>query len=206
MTVRKKIFVLFLMGVWMALGTAAMVAKRLQTYEAHAVEAPGPLPMLGKAPAAELTGVDGEPYSLASLDGKVWIADFIFTRCSGPCPVMTENMEALQNRFADDDRVRFVSITVDPEFDRPEVLSAYGEKYDADLDTWKFLTSSNESIHDLAVNGFKIGSVDDPLFHSTRFVLVDNEGNIRGYYHGTKDDGVAALANDISRLLAETSG
>jgi protein SCO1/2 len=99
--------------------------------------------------------------------------------------------------------VEFVSITVDPERDTPEVLTEYAERFGADTGRWHFLTGALPYIHDVAVTGFKVGSMDDPLIHSERLILVGREGVIRGYYDGTEADSVLELSRDIAILAAQ---
>lgn len=163
------------------------------------------LPVLGQVSDFELTAATGQPFRADRLAGKVWVADFIFTSCAGICPVMTGEMAELHRVFEGEDRVEFVSISVDPETDTPEVLAEYGERYGADPERWHFLTGDIDYIHPLATKIFKIGSLDDPLIHSSRFVLVDGTGAIRGYYIGTDTEDVARLAGDIAELLLEPS-
>lgn len=127
----------------------------------------------------------------------------MFTSCAGTCPVLTKNMAELQESFADRGELHFVSVTVDPETDTPEVLERYASKYSADTSRWHFLTGSLEDIHELAVKGFKVGSVDEPIFHSNRFILVDEDGSIRGYYTGTENLEMLRLRGDIDSVLEE---
>ncbi|MCP4246526.1 MAG: SCO family protein [bacterium] len=158
------------------------------------------LPTLGQAPPFELTERDGEPFQAAELTGKVWVADFIFTYCAGPCPLMTSRMAELQKAVADLPDVRLVSFSVDPERDTPQVLRRYADRYGADPERWFFLTGDEALIRTVAVNGFKLGSMDDLILHSAKFALVDRSGAIRGYYDSSDADVVARLAADIRSL------
>ncbi len=110
-------------------------------------------------------------------------------------------MAQLHDAYADDDRVRFVSITVDPETDTPDVLSWYAGRYDADPARWHFLTGPATEIESIARDQFLVGSGDEPINHSARFILVDGSGQIRGFYHGTEPASVDALRRDLQRLL-----
>ncbi len=161
------------------------------------------LPVLYPLPEFSLTSDKNAPLSKEDLKGKVWIADFIFTSCAGPCPVMTRRMAGVAERLALYPEVQFVSVSVDPETDTPEVLSAYGEKFGADPTRWHFLTGSMDAIQTLAVEGFKIGSVDDPVIHSTKFCLVDKSGQIRGYYTGTDEAELNELVAAVHQLIKE---
>ncbi|MFN0149791.1 MAG: SCO family protein [bacterium] len=166
------------------------------------------LPVYGEVPAFALTESSGRTLSRDDLLGKPWIADFIFTRCSGTCPVMTSSMSGLHEAFAearDVNELRFVSFTVDPEWDTPEVLRSYAEGIAADPERWLFLTGDRAAIYALSQQGFHLGAGDDvatsEIMHSTRFVLVDRAGRIRGYYDGMEPEAVAQLAKD-ARVIA----
>ena len=161
------------------------------------------LPVLFPLPQFALTTDKNTTLQRDDLLGKVWVADFIFTSCAGPCPRMTESMAKVAETVKLYPDVRFVSISVDPDTDKPEVLAAYGEKFGANPERWDFLTGDLEAIQTLAVDGFKIGSVDDPVIHSTKFCLVDKQGQIRGYYTGTDEAEVAQLITAIHQLIKE---
>jgi len=142
----------------------------------------------------------GQAFDSARLDNKVWVTAFFFTTCSGICPIMTKNLKSLQDMYRSYLDVEFVSISVNPEQDTPQALAAYAQKYAADTIRWHFLTGSREDIARVAVQGFKVGSVDEPIFHSASFVLVDRQGNIRGYYEGTQKEEVERLSKNLVQL------
>ena len=152
-----------------------------------------------------LTDSTGTPFGLENLQDTMWVANFMFTSCPSICPTLSANMATLQNRFADTSGIQFVSVTVDPETDTPEVLAEYATRFGADPTRWHFLTGPLEDIHALAVESFKVGSVDAPIFHSDKFILVDEAGYVRGYYTGTDIDDVQRLAADIELLRAGAS-
>lgn len=164
-----------------------------------------PLPDFGSLPDFSLVNQRGDPFTRAALAENVTLADFIFTTCAGPCPVMTAEFVKLQGEFADRPDLRLLSISVNPEYDTPEILTAYGKGFGADFGKWSFLTGAREAIHRLAVEGFHIGSIEDPVFHSTRFVLIDRQGRIRGYYTSTEPEEVENLSRDARRLLSEAA-
>ena len=171
-----------------------------------ATQAPTPgeaLPLLYPLPDFSLTSDKDAPLGRADLLGSVWVADFIFTSCAGPCPMMTRSMAGVAERLSLYPEVKFVSVSVDPETDTPEVLAAYSEKFGADPSRWHFLTGEMASIQKLAVDGFKIGSVDDPVIHSTKFCLVDKAGNIRGYFTGTEPEELDQLVAAVHQLMKE---
>jgi protein SCO1/2 len=162
-----------------------------------------PLPVYSEIPAFELTSQQGKPFARTALDGHVWVADFIFTHCEGPCPRMTSHMHVLQGKVGSD--VKLVSFSVDPTRDTPATLEEYGKKFGADDARWTFLTGDAKTLSDLDRDAFKLGvtmsggSVD----HSTRFVLIDKKQRIRGYYGIADGDPVARIAHDASRLERE---
>ena len=162
-----------------------------------------PLPVLGRIPEFIMTDSRGTSFGYNDLQGKIWVADFIFTTCSGPCPIMSSEMAKVHQEFIEDESIRTVSYTVNPDYDTPEVLSEYAERYNANTDQWHFLTASYDDIHSIIVNGFKMGDIKEIVFHSTRFALVDKEMNIRGYYVGTELEDVGKLKKDIHRLKKE---
>jgi protein SCO1 len=162
-----------------------------------------PLPVLAQLPDFSLLERSGQKLGLADLRGKVWIADFIFTRCPGPCPRMSSRMAVLQSNLRDEG-LRLVSISVDPEFDTQEVLAKYAARYQAEEERWFFVTGDKTAIHHLAKSGFLVGGVDDVTLHTTRFVLVDRQGRVRGYYSSSEEDELRKLQNDARALLRET--
>ena len=168
--------------------------------------------VFGELPNFKLIDQFGNPYGYGDLLGKVWIADFIFTRCVGTCPMQTtqkvEIQKLLQQR-SDKNQINLVTFTVDPENDTPSVLKKYAEVNSADSNIWKFLTGPREDLWNLSANGFKMAVAEDaknqamPILHSSRFVLVDRIGRIRGYYDGLSDKGVSDLLKDLEVVLKE---
>ena len=165
------------------------------------------LPSLGTVPKFELTNQDAQPFGSQALVGKIWIADFIFTTCPGPCPIISTRMSELQKPLAKSD-VRLISFTVDPEKDTPEALRTYADKLRKEPFRWDFLTGPLDTITSLSRDGFKLAIAEGaepgagPV-HSTRFVLIDRRGTIRGYYDALAADGVTKLLADTSHLLRE---
>ncbi len=171
------------------------------------------LPVVGSIPEFELIDSSGQPVSRADLDGDVWVADFIFTNCGGICPILSARMAELQGAL--DDRgvdARQVSISVDPARDTPEALEAYAQRFSARPDRWWFLTGERDALYDLIGKGFLLSVSDrtqaeadadggELITHSDRFVLVDRQAQIRGYYHGSDREAVTALIDDIEVLV-----
>jgi protein SCO1 len=161
----------------------------------------------GTVPVFQLTNQNGQPFGSAQLAGKIWIADFIYTTCPGPCPMISSRMSELQKPLEKTD-VHLVSFSVDPEKDTPAVLRGYAEKLQAEPGRWDFLTGPKSAIHKLSHDGFKLAVSDGsdaqgiPV-HSTRMVLVDRHGQIRGYYDATEADAITRLVADTTHLLRE---
>ncbi len=159
------------------------------------------LPVLGEAPQFDLTDTNEDRITASSLLGKVWVSNFFFTSCQGPCPIMNGNLARVEEGFRHIDNLRFVSFTIDPETDTPEVLKEYGTKLGADLTRWHFLTGSKETLKELSIRGFKLGLDSDSKVHATRLVLIDKQGKVRGYYDGTEHKAMKQLVKDIKILL-----
>ena len=158
------------------------------------------LPDLGEVPDFKFTDHRAVPFGKTDLKGKIWVVDFIFTTCPGPCPAMSQFMSELDQLFLDRPQVAFVSVSVNPAYDTPEVLAEYAKRFRAS-DKWHFLTGSEEAVLALSVNGFKIGDPNDVIAHSQRFVLVDASQRIRGTYLSSEPSDRDALKNDIEALL-----
>jgi protein SCO1 len=160
---------------------------------------------LYELPAFTLLNERGERFGGEDLKGRIWVADFIFTSCAGPCPKLTKRMAEIQHRARNlGDAFHLVTFTVDPETDTPERLADYAKKYHADPRRWTFLTGPLDDITTLAVKGFKeaTGREEPSLFgiaHSERLALVDPRGWIRGYYEAT-DEGITDLLHDAGVL------
>ncbi|MEX2299908.1 MAG: SCO family protein [Bryobacterales bacterium] len=203
MSLKLKLLLSALAGI--ALGLAIAGAHWFQ--QASALSQGPELAEFGALPEFELVERDGSTVTLADLRGKVWVADFVFTHCAGPCPLLSSKMSRLQEAVADLEDVRLVSFSVDPERDTPEALAEYSNRYGADAERWLFLTGRKEPLYQLIGKGFHL-AVDDGgpgsglITHSTRFVLVDRQGQIRGYYDGAEPGTVDEIVPDIQRLLS----
>lgn len=167
--------------------------------------------VLGVLPEFELIDQTGEAFGSRQLRGKVWIANFIFTRCTATCPAQTAKLYELQKQLQSDplwDEIRFISISVDPENDTPEVLQAYATEAGAEQNHWKFLTGDRASIWQLSKDGFNL-PVDEtndptvPITHSPSFVVIDPYLRMRGFYNSTTGDGLAKLKRNLNRVLGE---
>ena len=167
----------------------------------------------GTVPQFSLTERSGKTVRLRDLRGKVWVADFIYTTCKDTCPLQTAEMAKLQEQWQtqwqDRPDLKLVSFSVDPDHDTPQVLSRYADNFKADQDRWLFLTGAKEQISHLIQAGFhltaepltKSGSEDPGILHSTRFVLIDAETQIRGYYDSRDAEALTRLKKDVANLM-----
>jgi len=190
---------------WVAL---VVVAFALPLSRSMSRDLPPPPPVLGTLDDFTLVDQDGRDFSLADMRGRVHIVNFIFTSCGEVCPRLSTRMRELQERLDNmGDTVHLVSISVDPTRDTPEVLKDYAQRYTARPGFWTFLTGPLDSIEETVVGSFKMAmqrtEVEDTGFfdivHGERFVLVDQLGNIRGYYESS-DEGLQELLNEAGRL------
>lgn len=163
------------------------------------------LPSYGQVPHFNLTDSTGKAFDSQSLQGRVWIVDFIFTNCPGPCPRMTSQMHKIERQVNSFEDVRLLSISVDPDRDTPPVLDAYARRFGGPTPQWYFLTGTPDTIHLLAKETFKIGDLISVMDHSTKFMLVDKKGAIRGYYSTFDTDGIPSLLSDLNALRKENS-
>ena len=156
--------------------------------------------IIGKVPSFSLTNFDGSIITENQLDDKISIVSFIFTQCEGACPIMSENMSILQERFASSNDIQFLSITTDPDYDTLDVLNDYSSSY-SNNNNWFFLRGDILDVIELSEEGFFLSAALLPAGHSTRLVLVDKESNIRKYYEGTIESNIFELQSDIVTLL-----
>jgi protein SCO1/2 len=191
------IALMVVLGLWMSSRLSArnteMGAEILKSEE-------GEMPEI-RMPAFSMVDQDNRAFSLDDLKGKVWIADFIFTTCTGPCPLLTMKMSQLQKELADP-RIEFVSFSIDPETDTPAVLKAYGEKFSASA-RWHFLTGEDNAAYSIA-KALKLpaapASGNNPIFHTTKFTLIGPSGKVAGYYDYNDAADLNKLISDARRL------
>lgn len=157
-------------------------------------------------PEFSFTNQEGETVGRADMEGKITIVDFFFTSCPSICPKMSSEMERVNDMFRDEEHVQIMSISIDPTYDTPEILSEYAEEHSAVAGKWNFLTGGVQETYDLAKCGFMIPTVDglgvpDDFVHSDKFMLIDELGRIRGYYSGTTREDVDLLMLETKVLL-----
>jgi protein SCO1/2 len=165
----------------------------------------GTLPIYGNVPEFNYTECRGGAFGLKNMLGNISVVDFIFTRCQGPCPIMATKFQQLYNRYMGTNDIQLVSISVDPDYDTPDVLYEYAQAHGVYDNRWVFLHASADEVVDLSEHGFKLAAGQLPMGHSAKFVLVDRKGRIRGYYSSQDDAGISALEADIASLYKEKS-
>jgi protein SCO1/2 len=168
---------------------------------------------LGRVPDFQLpaaTSAGATTLASADLRGHPWVVNFIFTHCSGPCPVMSTKMAELQDLLPKD--VRLITFTVDPDRDNEDVLTDYAQRFEADPSRWFFLRADKPTLYTLVFEGFKLPMMEDPsaesgfrVTHSTKFVLVDGHGRIRRYFESSDEDMKSKIRNAADALLKETA-
>ena len=159
------------------------------------------IPIIKKVPNFNFTNQNGESFSHNQLKNKINVLDFFFTNCPGPCPIMTYNMKSLYDDFSSSNDVQFISITVDPENDNIEVLKNYADINGINDQRWHLLTSELSKIKSLKRDGFMLFADDLPQGHAIKFILIDENGNIRKYFDGTDEASLSILKKDISHLV-----
>ena len=186
----------FIMGAVILLGAGAswVIQKANSSYD---------IPILKPVPEFSFINQDGDPFTEKDLNNKITILDFIFTSCAGPCPIMTHNMTGLYRSFSQVEEVQFVSITVDPDVDTQDILKQYAKINGVNDGRWQFITSNIEAIKDLKKNGFMLYAEELPRGHAIKFVLIDQNGQIRKYFDGTEEASMAVLMKDITNLVKE---
>jgi protein SCO1/2 len=190
----------------LALSLAFLLAKA-ESRRLHPQQA---LPVISQVADFSLTNQSSSVVSLADLRGHVWVADIIFTRCPGPCLRMTRQMKELQDALPGNGSTKLVSLTTDPDYDTPAILKTYGEHNGVDTARWTFLTGTKQQIHDVAVGSLKLSAIEvkpeertsanDLWVHSTIFVIVDKQGQLRAV-HETGGEGVD-WASEKEKILA----
>ena len=174
-----------------------------------ATPVPPKLPVLATLPAFRLTDQAGRPFGSEELEGRAWVASFIFTRCDTICPAITARMARIQDRTRNlGTAFHLVSFSVDPEFDTPERLEAYARAHRASPRLWSFLTGPEAAVKEAVVGGLKVAlgrerSEDgrfEGIFHGSHLVLVDQRGRVRGYYDSDDADAVDRVVRDAGLL------
>ena len=173
---------------------------------------------IGKVPEFKYTNQDGKLISNSFYKNKVYLIEFFFTTCPTICPIMNENMVKIQNEFYGNLDFGIASITINPEYDTPEILKEYAKSHGATLKNWNFLTGDKTSIYSFANKGLALyagvnSEAEGGFEHSGMFALIDKNGNIRSrfdknrnpiaFYDGLDDSSIQQIKEDIKILLKE---
>lgn len=185
-------------------------------YDETSSRSEGDMIVISKVPNFTFVNQDNDTITQDYYKGKVYVVEFFFTSCSTICPVMNTNMKLVQEAFKNNDNVGIASFSIDPTYDRPDVLTEYAKSYDVTHPNWNFLTGKKEDIMKLSNEGFKLYAqeneeAEDGFEHSGMFALVDQEGNVQSridengnpliYYNGLEIETVNLLIEDIKKLL-----
>ena len=193
---------------WAAVGVAVIALGLLGLKIAGLSAAKPAANTLGKAPAFQFEDRNGAKVQSQDLSGQFWVADFIFTRCAGSCPILSEQMKRLQKDWKGNPRFKLVTFTVDPDHDTAAVLKEYADDLGADPKQWFFLTGAKKDLLKTAEEGFKLTAIENPgaepgalFIHSTKLVLVGPDGTLLGYFDGTDKDEFQKLRDELQSLL-----
>jgi protein SCO1/2 len=163
----------------------------------------------GAIPGFSLQNERGVTVTRSDLAGHIWIANLFFTRCTTVCPVMTAKMQSLQSSLKDQPNVLLISFSADPANDSASTLAHYAAEHHANPKQWSFLTGPVSTIYQITKNGFHLaidsvgGDQTPPIVHSTRFVLVDRKGHVRGYFNGSAEEGLQKVLDAVNALQKE---
>lgn len=172
---------------------------------------PSPPPVISTLPAFELTDQTGRSFGSKDLEGRIWVATFVFTRCVSVCPAITAKMSRIQDRMRNlAPAFHLVSFSADPEYDTPARLEAYAKSYRASPRLWSFLTGPPAAVRELAVQGLKMSfgreqgeelDFQGSIYHDTHILLVDGRGRVRRYYDSEKESVVDEIVRDAALLV-----
>ena len=190
----KSYLYIFLCVLLMGIGASWVINTANESHD---------IPIIKKVPNFNFINQNGEFFSDNDLKGKITVLDFFFTNCPGPCPIMTYNMKSLYDDFSNSKEVQFVSITVDPKNDNIEVLKNYAKINGITDERWQLLTSDLSNIKSLKREGFMLFADELPQGHAIKFILIDDNQNIRKYFDGTDEASLTILKKDITNLVRE---
>ena len=190
----KSYLYIFLCVLLMGIGASWVINTANESHD---------IPIIKKVPNFNFINQNGETFSDNHLKGKITVLDYFFTNCPGPSPIMTYNMKSLYDDFSNSEKVQFVSITVDPKNDNIEVLKNYAKINGITDERWQLLTSDLSNIKSLKREGFMLFADELPQGHAIKFILIDDNQNIRKYFDGTDEASLTILKKDITNLVRE---
>ena len=158
-------------------------------------------------PEFKFVDQDSNMVTKSTFEDKIYVADFFFTSCPSTCPVMTKQMKRIYDRFEDENRLMFISHSIDTRHDTVPVLKAYADRLNIDDDKWRFVTGDKSEIYAIANDYFNVAYEDEDApggyDHSGKLILVDTKGHIRSFCDGTDPESVDEFMEDIEQLLDE---
>ena len=202
-TPKRLPFTVWVITFLVAIGLIAGASKLFRSSERRGY---AETPAIGTVPDFHFATQDGKTLTRQDLLGKVWVIDFFFTRCPGPCPMMSSRLAEISKELKKAKDVRLVSLSIDPEHDTPAVLNEYAAKVGADPDRWIFLTGPKNQVEEFTTKGMlqALSNADPaPPVHSTRFLVIDRQGRIRSARKLDEPELVQKLLMDIGNLLRE---
>jgi len=145
-----------------------------------------------------------------TFDNAIYVADFFFTTCPTICPIMQNNLLLVYNEFSENNNVKYLSHTINPEYDNSKILKKYAQKLGVSSERWHFVTGELEDIYKIAKDSYMVSALEDEnepggFLHSGTFLLIDTNKNIRGIYDGTNEAEMFRLMRDIKILLKSIS-
>jgi len=158
----------------------------------------------GSVPEFNFVERSGDAFGKQQMLGKINVLNFFFTSCRGPCPYMNSKVAELYQKYVTSNRVQFISVSVDPDRDSLNVLQEYAQRYGVNDNRWLFLRGEKAAVTELAEKGFKLAG-NLPTIHSTKLILIDARGQIRGYYDSFNDESINLLTMHVRELLKEAS-
>jgi protein SCO1/2 len=161
------------------------------------------IPDLGEVPAFQLTERSGQELTRADMMGRLFVVDFFFTNCPSVCPLMTRTLKPLYDLYKNSDKVRFLSISVDPASDSLTALQAFAKEYGITDNRWLFARAPIEDVRKLMREGFMLNADDLPAGHPTYYILVDDKAHIRGFYPFNEEGAIYVLKQHIRELARE---
>ncbi len=218
------VFALFAVGIYVFLVKKELKAPETPVAELPPAQNPAELPappsseVPSESPKVSVTPSEGfgqlsdftftdqlgHEFRLSNMKGNVLVLSFFFTKCQGPCPILNKKLEALQEKFATEAKIKLVSVSVDPTNDTVEVLKTYSEGFKANPEKWFFLSGTKETVADLMEKQLKFAG-GDPQTHTTVFVLVNQDASIKGFYDSMSEEDLARLEKDALQLASSSA-
>ena len=205
----KKVVIFWIAAIAIACLYATIQVTREESRRLDLVSQAGgevsELKIMGSVAKFSFTSSENRTVSNEDLKGKIWVFNLMQTDCKGPCALMTHHMSQLHLFFLKKPLVHFVSLTINPENDSFEALNKFAKGYHSDSSKWSFLTGSKENIQSFAAESLKLPLNFKTNHYSTRLVLIDSKGNIRGYFDSQSKSNMELLRSSINLLIKQNT-